>query len=137
MDEMYEIAQQARYRFLGVSEMYKICDGWNEWNRLISCRVWIWILENLRCLRCKSINFVLLLKPTLMPLFWLFGLCVCVWLLGMYESLMLSFIKLGCIRCCCGMKENTLNFALSPLCLLYMKFLIASVIKLGCKRFID
>ena len=29
MDEMYEIAQQFKYRFLGVSEMYKICDGWN------------------------------------------------------------------------------------------------------------
>lgn len=29
MDEMYEIAQQAKYRFLGVGEMYKIGDGWN------------------------------------------------------------------------------------------------------------
>ena len=27
MDEMYDIAQQAKYRFLGVDEMYKICDG--------------------------------------------------------------------------------------------------------------
>ena len=32
MDEMYEIAQQAKYRFFRVSEMYKICDGWNVWN---------------------------------------------------------------------------------------------------------
>ena len=36
MDEMYEIAQQAKYRFFGVSEMYKICDGLNVQNRLIS-----------------------------------------------------------------------------------------------------
>ena len=27
LDEMCEIAQQAKYRFLGVDEMYKICDG--------------------------------------------------------------------------------------------------------------
>ena len=27
MDEMYEIAQQAKYIFLGVSEMYQICNG--------------------------------------------------------------------------------------------------------------
>ena len=30
MGEMYEIAQQAKYRFLGVSEMYKFCGGWND-----------------------------------------------------------------------------------------------------------
>ena len=47
MDEMYETAQQAKYRFLGIDEMYKICDGWNVQNRPISCGVWIWILENL------------------------------------------------------------------------------------------
>ena len=29
MDEMYEIAQQAKYKILGIDEMYKICDGWN------------------------------------------------------------------------------------------------------------
>ena len=34
------------------------------------------------------------------------------------------------------MKENILNFALSPLCLVYMKFLLPSVLKLGCKRYI-
>ena len=38
-DEMYEIAQQAKYIFFRVSEMYKICDGLNVQNRLISCRV--------------------------------------------------------------------------------------------------
>ena len=34
----------------------------------------------------------------------------------------------------CGFKENILNFALSPLCLVYIKFLMPSVLKLGCKR---
>ena len=48
MDEIYEIAQQAKYRFLGVSEMYQICDGWNMRNRPISYRVWIWIVNKNR-----------------------------------------------------------------------------------------
>ena len=39
MDEMYEIAQQANSRFLGVDKMYKICDGRNAQNRPISCGV--------------------------------------------------------------------------------------------------
>ena len=29
MDEMYEIAQQAKYEILGINEMYKLRDGWN------------------------------------------------------------------------------------------------------------
>ena len=32
------------------------------------------------------------------------------------------------------MKKNILNYALSPLCLVYMKFLMPSVVNLGCKR---
>ena len=87
----------------------QIGDGWSVRNWSIYCEIWISILRNLRCLRYKSINFVLMVKPTLMSLFWLFGLClfVCyVW-----------FIKLGCIRCRCGKKESILNFALSRLCL--------------------
>ena len=35
--------------------------------------------EHLRCLSCKSTNFVLVMKPTLMPLFWLFGLRLFIW----------------------------------------------------------
>ena len=51
--------------------------------------------------------------------------CVCVFsCLICMKILMLSFIKLGCIRCRCGMNENILNFALSPLCLVYMKCLM-------------
>ena len=38
MYEMYETAQQAKYRFLGVDEMYKNCDGWNVRNRPIFMR---------------------------------------------------------------------------------------------------
>ena len=75
----------SQVQIFGVSEMYKICDGWNVRNRPISCRVWIWILQNLRCLSCKSINFVLLVKSTLMSLFWLFGLCLFGLLFAMYD----------------------------------------------------
>ena len=117
--------------FGGVSEMYKICDGWNVQNLSISCRVWIWILQNLRRLSFKS-----RCKSTLMSLFWLFGLCLCVYLFDMYESSYAIIHKTGLytLSRCCSMKENILSFALSPLCLVYMKFLIPSVIKLGCKR---
>ena len=52
----------------------------------VYCEVWIWMLQNLRCLSRKSINFVLLVKPKLMSLFWFFGLYFCIWLFGMYET---------------------------------------------------
>ena len=32
MDEMYQIAKQAKCKCLGIDEMYKIADGWNEQN---------------------------------------------------------------------------------------------------------
>ena len=86
-------------------------------NILKLVNIWIWILQNLRCLSCKSTNFVLVVKPTLMSLFWLFGLFV--WFVVCYVWL----IKLGCIRRRCGM--NILNFGLSTLCLVCMKFLMA------------
>ena len=95
MDEMYEIAQQAKYRFFGVSEMYKICDGLNVQNRLISFKVSISILQNLHCLGFKSINFLLLVKSMLISLFWLFVLGVFVWLFGMYESSYTIIHKIG------------------------------------------
>ena len=41
------------------------------------------------------------------------------------------------ICCCCGMNEDILNFELSPLCIEHMKFLVQSVVKLGCKRCIS
>ena len=54
----------------------------------------------------------------------------------MYESSYAIIHKTGLhtFSRCCGMKENILSLALSPLCLVYMKFLMPSVIKLGCKR---
>ena len=54
----------------------------------------------------------------------------------MYESSYAIIHKTGLytLSHCCCMKENILSFALSPLCLVYMKFLMPSVIKLGCKR---
>ena len=128
---MFEIAQQTKYRFLGVSEMYKIWDEWNVWNRSSFCSVWIWILQNLRCLSCKSTNFVLLVKSTLISFFWLFGLCLSFLLLGMYES---SYSIIGLYTLLLRYERDIGNFALSPLCLPYMKFLMPSVKKLGCKR---
>ena len=32
MDEIYEIAQQAKWSFLGIDEVYKIGDWWNVRN---------------------------------------------------------------------------------------------------------
>ena len=29
MDEMHEIAEQAKYKILGIDEMYKVRDAWN------------------------------------------------------------------------------------------------------------
>ena len=81
------------------------------------------------CLSCKSINFALAVKPTMMSLFWLFGLCLSVWFFGIYESSYAIIHKIGLYT-----KENILNFALSPLCLVYMEFLMPPVLKLGCKR---
>ena len=59
----------------------QIGDGWHVWNWLNMnflklVKIWIWILQNLYCLSCKSTNLVLVVKPTLMPLFWMFGLCL-------------------------------------------------------------
>ena len=53
---------------------------------LVYCEVWIWIIHNLFCPSCKRINFVLLVKRTLMSLFRFFVLCFCVWLFGIYET---------------------------------------------------
>ena len=80
---------------------------------------------------CKSTNFVLLVKSTLISFFWLFGLCVCVLLLGMYES---SYSIIGLYTLLLRYERDIRNFALSPLCLLYMKFLMPLAKKLGCKR---
>ena len=68
----------------------QIGDGWNvrnclNMNFLNLVEIWIWILQNLRCLSCKSTNFVLVVKPTLMSLFWLFGLCLFGLLFAMYD----------------------------------------------------
>ena len=102
------------------------------------CGVWIWILQNLcccwyRCFSCSSWVCV-------------FSCLVCM------KVLILSFIKLDCIRCRCGMigivgircigwKQWVEIFLLSVKmsCLrcfwCAMKFLMPSVIKLGCRRY--
>ena len=56
--------------------------------------------------------------------------------LVMYESS--SVISHKIVICVvAAVTENILNFALSSLCLVYMKFLMPSVTKLGCKRCIS
>ena len=83
-------------------------DGVNVRNWSIYCKILVWILQNLHCLTCKSINFVVVVKPTLMSFF---GCSGCVFVIYVW------FIKLGCIHCRCGIKGSILNFAFFPLCL--------------------
>ena len=69
----------------------QIGNGWNvrnclNMNFLKLVEIWIWILQNLRCPSSKSTNFGLVVKPTLMSLFWLFGLCLFGLLFAMYDS---------------------------------------------------
>ena len=69
----------------------QIGDGWNvrnclNMNFLKLVETWKWILQNLRCLSCKSKNFVLVVKPTLMSLFWLLGLYLFGMLFALYDS---------------------------------------------------
>ena len=123
-----------------ISVMDSWSDGWNVRNCSAS-QVQIcggrWNVQNSWWMKCtKSANFLRSLKMNTAE----FGCpgCVCVFsCLVCMRILMLSFIKLGCIRCRCDMKEDILNCALYPLCLVYMKFLMPSVIKLRCKRCID
>ena len=77
MDKMYEVVYQATYRFFGVDEVHKLVldemyqIGWfivkieYEYSRIFVASV----VTEFRCLSCKSINFVLVVKPTLMSLF--------------------------------------------------------------------
>ena len=129
---------------LGIDEAYKIGDGWNVWNLTNS----LWSLN----MNTAEFSFSQLEEPKICVtsethvdvvalVVWVVS--VCVWLFGMYESsyaiiqiydIIISFIKLSWIGCRCGLKKNSLNFVLSPLYLIYMRFLLPSVIKLGCKR---
>ena len=63
----------------------------------------------------------------------LFGCLGCACVFG-YLVCMKVLHKIGFIRSHCDMKDNILNFALSLLCLVYMKFFMLSVAKLGWKR---
>ena len=101
IDEMYNLV---------MDEMYEISWIWIFW-------IWIWtefalsqLLEHKPCCGETHVDVVVLVV-------WV----VFVWFVVWY----VCFIKLGCIRRCSDMKENILNFGLSPLCLVYMKFLMA------------
>ena len=86
MDEIYEIVHPATCRFFGIDEVYKlVINEMYEIGRFMVnlLRNLLSILQNLRCLSCKSINFVLVVKPTLMSLFWFFEWCLFVWLFGL------------------------------------------------------
>ena len=82
MDEMYEIVYQATYRFFGIDEMYRlVMDKMYE-------IVWKLIFRN--WLKCeyeypRITNFVLVVKLTLMSLFWMFGLFLFGLLFAMYD----------------------------------------------------
>ena len=106
MDEMYENFYQATYRFFGIDEMYKLV--MDEMYEI----VWIWIFWNWEHKLCVSgkthVDAVVLVV-------WV----VFIWFVVCH----LWLIKLGCIRRRCVM--NILNFGLSPLCLVYMKFFMA------------
>ena len=99
---------------LVIDEMYEIVWIWIFWNWLKLeyeysriCVVWVVRAKSLCCGK-THVDVVLLVV-------WV----VFVWFVVCYVWL----IKLGCIRRRCGM--NILNFGLSPLCLVYMKFLMA------------
>ena len=107
---------------LVMDEMYKICKFSANFEDKYS-----------RICLVSVVNLVLVLKPTLMSLFLLFGLCLHVRLFDMYESSYAIIQKIGLHSCSCGMNKNILNFVLSSLYQICMKFLIPSVIKLGYK----
>ena len=122
MEEMYEIVHQATYRFFGIDEMYKLV--MDEMYEI----VWIWVFRNwlkfeyeyskicvVSVVRAKLCVSGKTHADVVVLVVWV----VFVWFVVCYVWL----IKLGCIRCRCGM--NILNFGLSPLCLVYMKFLMA------------
>ena len=41
------------------------------------------------------------------------------------------------MRCLCGINQHILDFALPPLCLVCMNFLMLSAIKLGCMSCVE
>ena len=61
MDEMYKIVHQATYRFFGNDELYKLV-----MNEMYEIGRFIAKFEYEYSRICKSINFVLVVKPTLM-----------------------------------------------------------------------
>ena len=131
---MYEIVHQAAYRFFGIDKIYKLLKDemyeigliWIFWNWLKFeyeySRICVASVVRAQTLCCGETHVDVVVLVVWVVFVW-FVVCY-VWL-----------IKLGCIRCCCGM--NILNFGLSLLCLVYMKFLKAKVLELGCKRCID
>ena len=44
-------------QIFGVNEIFNIGDGWNVQNWLIYCKLWMLIIQNLRCRGSKNINF--------------------------------------------------------------------------------
>ena len=122
MDDKYEIVHQAMHRFFGVDEMYKLVMDemyeivwiWIFWNWLKSeyeySRICVASVVRAQTLCCGESHVDVVVLVVWVVFVW-FVVCN-VWL-----------IKLGCIRCLCGM--DILNFGLSPLCLVHMKFLMA------------
>ena len=91
------------------------------------CAVRMWILQNMRCLRCGCHERNIMASVIKVG----YMCCLCdiknenifnfvLGPLSMVKNLLVSVIKSGYMRCLCGIHENILNFALSALWMVYI-----------------
>ena len=132
----YEIVHLITYRFFGIDEKYTW--WWMKCTKLVEYEYfWNWLkfeYENSKICIVSIVRAQLCVSDethvdVVVFVVWV----VFVWFVVWHAW----FMKLGYIRRRCGMKENILDFGLSPLFLVYLKFLMAQVLELGCKRWID
>ena len=132
----YEIVHLITYRFFGIDEIYTW--WWMKCTKLVEYEYfWNWLkfeYENSKICIVSIVRVQLCVSDethvdVVVFVVWV----VFVWFVVWYAW----FMKLGYIRRRCGMKENILDFGLSLLFLVYLKFLMAQVLELGCKRWID
>ena len=132
----YEIVHLITYRFFGIDEKYTW--WWMKCTKLVEYEYfWNWLkfeYENSKICIVSIVRAPLCVSDethvdVVVFVVWV----VFVWFVVWYAW----FMKLGYIRRRCGMKESIFDFGLSPLYLVYLKFLMAQVLELGCKRWID
>ena len=132
----YEIVHLITYRFFGIDEIYTW--WWMKCTKLVEYEYfWNWLkfeYENSKICIVSIVRAQLgVSDETHVDVVVFVVWVVFVWFVVWYAW----FMKLGYIRRRCGMKENILDFGLSLLFLVYLKFLMAQVLELGCKRWID